>query len=178
MCIRDSHNNCSFSSIPKIDKSLLSGFNAKPITASRRKRTLAGYFTALEEMDFQIGRLIEWLERKNLREDTLIVFMSDNGMNMCHHGIIGKGNATWPQNMFDTSVKVPCLISRPGYVPENEVNTDLLSQYDWLPTLMEYIGEAKYTPTDLPGCSFAPVLSGEAIKGERSVYVYLSLIHI
>ncbi len=166
------HTNCSFNSIPKIDESLPSGFNASPITASRRKRTLAGYFTALEEMDFQIGRLIEWLERKNLREDTLIVFMSDNGMNMCHHGIIGKGNATWPQNMFDTSVKVPCLISRPGYVPENEVNTDLLSQYDWLPTLMEYIGAAEYTPTDLPGRSFAPILSGEAIKGERSIYVF------
>ena len=42
------------------------------------------------------------------------MFNSDNGMNMGHHGIWGKGNGTYPPNMFDTSVKVPMLVSRPG----------------------------------------------------------------
>ena len=93
-------------------------------------------------------------------------------MNMGHHGLFGKGNATWPQNMFDTSVKVPCLISRPGYVPEGEVNTNLLSQYDWLPTLMEYIGSPEIVPDGLPGSSFSPLLCGEPISERESIYVF------
>ncbi len=40
--------------------------------------------------------------------------MSDNGMNMGHHGLYGKGNATWPQNMFDTSVKIPASSAAPA----------------------------------------------------------------
>ena len=93
-------------------------------------------------------------------------------MNMGHHGIYGKGNATWPQNMFDTSVKVPCLISRPGHVPENQVNSDLLSQYDWLPTLMDYIGVAERVPDGLPGRSFAPLLAGMPGGERESICVF------
>ena len=43
------------------------------------------------------------LEAQGLRENTLVVFTSDNGSNMGHHGIFGKGNGTYPQNMYDTS---------------------------------------------------------------------------
>ncbi len=68
------------------------------------------------EMDRNIGRVLDWLEEKGLREDTLIVFTADNGMNMGHHGIYGKGNGTFPQNMYDSSVKVPTLISWPRVV--------------------------------------------------------------
>ena len=40
------------------------------------------------------------------------MFNADNGMNMGHHGIWGKGNGTYPPNMFDTAVKVPTLVSQ------------------------------------------------------------------
>ena len=123
-------------------------------------------------MDRNLGRLLDWLEERDLRSNTLVVFMSDNGMNMGHHGLYGKGNATWPQNMFDTSVKVPCLISRPGHVPEGRANAGLLSQYDWLPTLMEYLCAADRIPDGLPGRSFAPLLADRSIDERKSIYVF------
>ena len=43
-------------------------------------------------MDRNVGRLLDWLESQDLRSNTLVVFMGDNGMNMGHHGIYGKGN--------------------------------------------------------------------------------------
>ena len=43
--------------------------------------------------------------------------MSDNGMNCGHHGIWGKGNGARPQNMYDTSVKVPCIVVAAGPYP-------------------------------------------------------------
>ena len=87
-----------------------------------------------------IGRLLDWLEEKGLRQDTLIWFTGDNGMNMGHHGIYGKGNGTFPQNMYETSVKVPGILSRPGHVPQGQVCSELLSHYDWMPTLLDYLG--------------------------------------
>ena len=123
-------------------------------------------------MGRNLGRLLDWLDARNLRSNTLVVFMSDNGMNMGHHGLYGKGNATWPQNMFDTSVKVPCLISRPGHVPEGRANAGLLSQYDWLPTLMEYLCAADRIPDGLPGRSFAPLLADRSIDERKSIYVF------
>ena len=151
----DYYENCPFHSVPA-DEPLPVGFYANPVDGERRRRNLAGYFTALDGMDRNLGRLLDWLDHRGVADNTLVVFMSDNGMNMGHHGLYGKGNATWPQNMFDTSVKVPCLIRRPGHVPAGRVNTDLLSQYDWLPTLLEYLDEGSRVPGGLPGRSFAP----------------------
>lgn len=168
----DYYNNCPFDSVPGHEEPLPRGLNAWPVDAEGRRQNLTGYFTAIQEMDRNVGRLLDWLEDKDLTSNTLVVFMSDNGMNMGHHGLYGKGNATWPQNMFDTSVKVPCLIRRPGHVPENQVNTHLLSQYDWLPTLLEYTGLADRFPEGLPGRSFAPLLAGKALGERENIYVF------
>ena len=93
-------------------------------------------------------------------------------MNTGHHGIWGKGNGTWPQNLFDTSVKIPCLISRPGHVPENKISSTLLSQYDWLSTIVDYAGDASLSPTGLPGKSFAPILRGHKFEERERIFVF------
>ena len=110
-------------------------------------------------MDQNIGRLIDWLEDNNLRENTLVIFNADNGMNMGHHGMWGKGNATYPPNMYDTSVKVPALISRPNHVPQGLVCSDLLSQYDFMPTILSYVGSQNPHKDSLPGRDFSPILA-------------------
>ena len=168
----DYHETCPFESIPGPDEPRPLGYQAPRVDAERRRENLAGYFAAIEGMDRNVGRLLDWLEARNLRGNTLVVFISDNGMNMGHHGLYGKGNATWPQNMFDTSVKVPCLVSRPGNVPADRVHGELLSQYDWLPTLLEYVGAADRVPEGLPGRSFAPLLAGRPIGEREHVYVF------
>ena len=148
-------------------------------TEKERRAILSGYFAAITAMDANIGRMIDWLEENGLRENTLIVFTADNGMNMGHHGIWGKGNGTYPPNMFDTAVKVPTLMSRPGHVPEGVINTDLLSHYDVMPTLLEYAGLAGSSGTesvdkdsiDLPGRSIVPILKGEPMGANGSVVV-------
>lgn len=133
-------------------------------TAEERRVVLSGYFAAITAMDANIGRLIDWLEAQGLRENTLIVFTADNGMNMGHHGIWGKGNGTYPPNMFDTATKVPTLMSRPGHVPAGVVNTDLLSHYDLMPTLLDYAGLDGSGSDELPGRSFVRILNGDSLK--------------
>ncbi len=132
---------CTFNSIP-LEPMHPQQINSAPngYTEETRRPLLSGYYAAITAMDRGIGRILDWLEEYDLRQNTLVIFSSDNGMNMGHHGIFGKGNGTFPFNMFDTSVKVPMLISRPGSVPQGVVYTNLLSHYDLYPTLLDYTG--------------------------------------
>jgi arylsulfatase A-like enzyme len=65
---------------------------------SNRRESLMGYYAATTAMDTGIEKVMAQLKRLGLVESTLVIFMSDNGMNCGHHGIWGKGNGTRPQN--------------------------------------------------------------------------------
>ena len=88
-------------------------------------------------------------------------FTSDNGMNMGHHGIWGKGNGTFPFNLYDTAVKVPFIACYPGVIPSGRVTQSMCSHYDIIQTLKELLELDGELPEGLPGKSFAPVLKGE-----------------
>jgi choline-sulfatase len=122
-------------------------------------------------MDFGVGRILEELETMGVRDSTLVFFTGDNGMNMGHHGIYGKGNGTFPQNMYDTSVKVPAIFRLPKRIPAGVLCRDLLSHYDFLPTLLDFLGIDNPLEEELPGRSFASLLRGRVL-GEKPVVVF------
>lgn len=167
------YRDCPFESVPNEPPHpwLSPGAPYKPGEAGRREN-LTGYYAAISAMDAGIGRLLNRLRDTELAENTIVIFTSDNGMNMGHHGIWGKGNGTFPQNMYDTSVKIPFLASWPGHIPEGVVSDQLLSHYDVFPTLMDYLGIDAKTNQALPGSSFAGILRGEEPPKERPVVVY------
>ena len=167
-------DNCPFTSFPE-DPIHPWHLGSRPWVGDKpeeRRGVLAGYCAATTAMDTGFGRLLDWLEQRGLRDNTLVIFTSDNGMNMGHHGIYGKGNGTFPQNMYDTSVKVPMLMSLPGRIPPNEVVDELLSHYDLMPTLLEFVGLDMPRDESLPGFSFAPLLRGKAGSSRDEVVVF------
>lgn len=170
----DLYENCPFESCPD-ERPHPWNAGGNPATDegnNNRRQSLIGYYAAVSAMDAAIGRVLAELDRLELRQSTLVIFMSDNGMNCGHHGIWGKGNGTRPQNMYDTSVKVPCIMSQPGRIPEGLVNEDLLSGYDVFPTLLDYLGVAPRDDHPKPGCSFAGLLRGAPPTKDRAIYVF------
>ncbi len=126
-------------------------------TDERRRYLLKGYCAAISALDEGVGRVMEALRRNGLHENTIVIFAGDNGMNLGQHGIWGKGNGTYPQNMYDTSVRVPFIAWGPGRIRSGAEVDNLISHYDILPTLREYLGE---TPlAGLPGESFLQELT-------------------
>jgi choline-sulfatase len=121
---------------------------------------LKGYYGAISAMDDNVGRVMKQIDELGLRESTLICFMSDNGFNCGHHGIWGKGNGTYPQNMYDTSVKVPAVFSQPAKIPQGVVSDAMLSGYDVMPTLLSYVS-VPYTDASRPGKDFTQILTGK-----------------
>lgn len=166
-------NNCPFESTPNLERHPWARANlgATKNEESRRK-ALSGYFTAVTRMDANVGRLLAALEAQDILESTLIVFTSDNGMNMGHHGIWGKGNGTFPLNMYDTSVKVPMIIAQPGRIPRGKVCSALLSHYDLRPTLLQYCGVPETDTGNRPGLSFAALLQNQGSAPRENVVVF------
>ena len=165
----DSYMECPFESMPVEAPHPWRGWDPTP---ENRRETIAGYFTAVTAMDSCIARIMSTLDELSLRENTVVVFLSDNGFNVGHHGICGKGNGTFPLNMYEESVRVPLIVSHPGRVPAGAVNSGLCSQYDFMPTILEYLGLANPEAERLPGRSFAAALHGEADAGNDEVVVF------
>jgi choline-sulfatase len=151
------YEDCPFDSIPDIPDH--PNLTVDPVYGTpKRKENLQGYFAAVTAMDRSVGQILDYLEENNLLDDTLVFFMADNGMNMGHHGIWGKGNGTFPQNMYEESVKVPFLALLPGEENPGTVVSPMASQLDFYPTLMDLLGISDSHVKDLPGTSMAPLL--------------------
>jgi arylsulfatase A-like enzyme len=140
-------------------------------SSDQRRETIQGYYTTITAMDRAIGRILDHLDNTGLAEDTLVIFTSDNGYSLGHHGIMGKGNGTYPLNMFEESVKVPFIVRLPGVTQGGEVNLELLSHYDVMPTLLDYLNLDTSSNEILPGKSFAPLLKGSDLDGSRESVV-------
>ncbi|OQB12680.1 MAG: Arylsulfatase [Firmicutes bacterium ADurb.Bin193] len=171
----ESYDDCPFESCPSEPMhpwlTHWRGANGDRDDAPDRE-CLKEYFAAVTAMDANVGRIMKKLDELGIRENTLVCFMSDNGLNCGHHGIWGKGNGTFPQNMYDTSVKVPFIVSHPGRIPKGVVCDSLLSQYDFMPTLLDYVGLKNPESDKLPGKSFLPILEGGNMDGHEHLVVF------
>ena len=123
-------------------------------------------------MDVNVGRILERLEHLGLREKTLIIFSSDNGYSCGHHGFWHKGNGTFPLNMYENSVKVPFIMSQPVRIPQARVTEAMVSQYDFIPTLLDYLGLEIPEDSMRPGQSFLPALLGETNDAQEAVVIF------
>ena len=112
---------------------------------------LALYYDATARMDADIGRMLEELDRRKLRDNTLVVFLSDNG-------------APFPREkgtLYDAGIRTPLIFSWPQHVPAGSVyDRGVVSTIDLAPTLIEISGAT--APKAMQGRSFRAMLSAPA----------------
>jgi len=168
--IVDSYDNCPFETCPQEPMHPWAIWLTRECLGNREK--LKGYFAAVTGADIGVGRITDKIEELGLRDSTLIILTSDNGFSCGHHGFWGKGNGTFPLNLYENSVKVPFIVSQPGRLPQAATTSALLSQYDFLPTLLDYLGLPRPDEQDLPGTSFLPVLLGRKSEARDEVVVF------
>ncbi len=125
------------------------------------KKDIALYYGMVSEMDAQIGRILEALEKSGLKENTLIVFAGDNGLAVGQHGLLGK------QNLYEHSIRVPMIISGPG-VPANKKTDGFTYLSDITPTIMDYLQVQK--PSSVEGRSLLPIIQDPSRKVRSSIY--------
>lgn len=167
----DLYEDCPFESVPHLPKHK----NAISLTdevAKDERSNLIGYYAAVTAMDAEIGRILNKLDQLNISENTLVIFTADNGFSCGHHGFWGKGNGTFPINMYEESVKVPFIARMKNIIPSGSVCSALLSAYDFMPTILELANTNAETSSKLPGKSFAKALFGNDIDAHEDIVVF------
>ncbi len=120
---------------------------------------LARYLAEVEHLDGEIAQVLDVLKARGLAENTLVVFMGDNGMAMPH----GKGALT------DPGIHVPLIVRWPGIVKPGRTSQALISGEDFAPTMLAAAGLAP--PKSMSGVSFLPLLHDDA-KYEPRKYIF------
>jgi arylsulfatase A-like enzyme len=122
-----------------------------PRTAANMQEVIKAYYADVSCLDEQIGRLVEQLKAAGLYENTIIVYLSDNGYHLGNHGL---GNKI---TMHEESVRVPMFIHSP-LLPVKRARSDaLVSSLDVYPTLLDFAGVG--APPQLMGKSLRPILA-------------------
>lgn len=121
------------------------------------------YDAEVAYLDFEIGRLFQYLEDNSLVEDTMVVLFGDHGENMTEHD-------SWFDHagLYDSVVHVPLILWAPGRIPA--VKTSAMVQLvDVLPTVFEVFGFAE--PSGIDGRSLMPLIRGEVDSHRDEVYL-------
>ncbi|WP_197054356.1 sulfatase family protein [Sphingomonas sp. 37zxx] len=119
---------------------------------------LAAYMRAIRRLDHDIGAVLDNLERRGLADNTIVVFLSDNG-------------APFPRekgSVYDAGVRTPLIVRWPRKIAAGSRFQKLMSTIDLTPTILDLAGAR--TPASMAGQSIAPVLFGKALEGRKYVF--------
>ena len=123
------------------------------------------YAEALMAVDDSIGRVVEQLEKMGIADDTLVIYMGDNGFMFGEHGLIDKRVA------YETSIRVPMLMRCPALFKGGTVVEEVVANIDIAPTVMEAMGLRKAPHMD--GQSFIALGQGRQVEWrDYFLYVY------
>ena len=123
---------------------------------AEQRKSVAAYYASVSFMDEQLGRIVDTLERLDLRDNTIVVFISDHGYNLGEH-------TCWQKtNLWEESVRVPFIISAPGMRSAGSKADAIVELIDLYPTLAELAGLGGEMPSILQGESVVPLLETPA----------------
>ena len=119
------------------------------------------YAAFVSTLDEKIGQVVDKIDELGIRENTIIIFLSDHGHSV-EERTFGGGGSSGPYRghkftFWEGGIRVPCIISWPGHLAENEVREQIGVAMDWMPTIAHYCG-AKLPDRIIDGQNIAPML--------------------
>ena len=121
-------------------------------------------------VDDGVGELLAALDEKGLRENTLVIYTSDQGARYGHGGLWGNTSWSFPFTVHGVNMEIPLMFSQPGRVKEGLVRQEFINQVDMFPTLLEYLGLGELEIRDSPGKSFAALLTGDSPQWDDTAF--------
>lgn len=123
------------------------------------------YMSVIASVDESVGRVLDYLDKNGLTDNTMIVYTSDQGFYMGEHGWFDK------RFMYEESLRTPLIVSYPGHTKPGSVCNRLVQNIDYAPTFLALAGV--HQPKDMPGRSLVPVLAnGDNVKNWRQSIYY------
>jgi iduronate 2-sulfatase len=131
-------------------------------TDEELRGAIRAYYASITYVDKQIGRVLDALDRLNLRENTIVILWGDHGWHLGEHGCWQK------MSLLEESARVPFIIRAPGANGNGGASTRLVESLDVYPTVAEFCGVKP--PRNLAGKSLLPLLKNPAKSWDRPAY--------
>jgi arylsulfatase A-like enzyme len=129
----------------------------------RRARARRRYYETLAGVDDNVGRVLDALDELSLADDTLVVYVSDNGAHLYAHGMADKRSA------YEESMRVLTLVRYPKHARPDTTIDELVLNVDLAPTLLDFAGLP--SPETVQGASWRGLLEDRS-EGWRDAFVY------
>ncbi|MCH5599854.1 sulfatase family protein [Niabella ginsengisoli] len=136
----------------------------KALTEWKFQRYMRDYLSTAASLDRNIGRTLDYLDKNNLTENTIVIYMSDQGFYMGEHGWFDK------RFMYEPSFRTPMAARYPSVIKPGSVFNQSVMNIDIAPTLLE-LANAK-VPEDVQGQSFFSVLKGKPSHQREAMYYH------
>lgn len=128
----------------------------------------AAYAAMISKLDAQVGSLLSKLDELGLSDDTIVIFTSDNGATHLRDEVdvdffksVGELRGL-KGSLYEGGVRVPAIVRWPGHIAAGSTSDFISGFEDWLPTLLDCVGQKSAIPNDCDGMSLLPTLLGHS----------------
>ena len=138
--------------------------SGKALDEWKYQRYIRDYLATATSLDRNIGRTLDYLDKHKLTNNTIVIYVSDQGFYMGEHGWFDK------RFMYEESFRTPMMMRYPGVVKPGTVNTNMVMNLDIAPTILD--AADVNIPKDIQGKSFLPQFTGKKVKGRKALYYH------
>ncbi len=128
------------------------------------QRYMQDYLACVQSVDDNVGRMLDWLDANGLRENTVVIYTSDQGFFLGEHGLFDK------RFMYEESLRMPFLVRWPAAIRPGSTSDAIGTNCDFAPTFLDLAGRP--TPQDMQGRSFLPLWKGTKPRDWRRAMYY------
>ena len=134
------------------------------------QRYIKDYLRCVASIDDNVGRILDYLKERNLDDNTIVIYTSDQGFFLGEHGWFDK------RFMYEESLQAPLIVRYPNEIATGSVVDEISLNLDFAPTFLDFAGTD--IPNDMQGHSLRPLLRGDTPKDWRDDFYYRYWLHL
>ena len=149
---------------PKNEAFRKANLQGKDLVRWKYQRYMKDYLRCIAAVDDNVGRVLDYLDKAGLADNTVVFYTSDQGFYLGEHGWFDK---RW---MYEESLRTPLMVRWPGVVKPGTTNDDIVSNLDFAETFLDIAGVK--IPADMQGCSLVPIFKGKTPADWRDYFYF------
>ncbi|MCL5972503.1 MAG: sulfatase [Firmicutes bacterium] len=134
------------------------------------QRYIKDYLRCVASIDDNVGRLLDYVDQEGLRDNTVVIYTSDQGFFLGDHGWFDK------RFMYEESLRMPFLVRYPSEVAPGTVVDAMALNVDFAPTFLDFAGAA--IPSTMQGSSLRPLMQGKTPDSWQTSMYYRYWMHM
>jgi len=134
------------------------------------QRYIKDYLRCVASIDDNVGRILDYLKERNLDDNTIVIYTSDQGFFLGEHGWFDK------RFMYEESLQAPLIVRYPNEIAAGSVVDEISLNIDFAPTFLDFAGTD--IPNDMQGHSLRPLLRGDTPEDWRDDFYYRYWLHL